>query len=110
MPRCDEMPCGQQYRLMCGRFTHKFTWKQLHRLYNIHNLGQLELRDLRATFNAAPTQEAPVIRPDKEGRRAEMMVWGLTPSWSADGKPGPINAKAETIATNGTFRAAFARR
>ncbi len=95
---------------MCGRFTYKYTWKQIHRLYNIHNLLQLELEELRASFNASPGQVAPVIRTDDQGRRAEWMRWGLTPSWSKDGKPGPINAKSETLAVNGMFRAAFAKR
>lgn len=95
---------------MCGRFTYKYTWKQIHRLYSIHNLLQLELEELRASFNTAPGQPAPVVRTDEQGRRAEWMRWGLTPSWSKDGKPGPINARSETLASNGMFRAALAKR
>lgn len=95
---------------MCGRFTRMYTWRRLHQLYNIHNLSQLELDGLRASYNVAPSQLTPVVRADEQGRRAEWMRWGLTPSWSKDGKPGPINAKCETAASNGMFRAAFGKR
>lgn len=96
---------------MCGRYTHKFTWKQLYRLYNVHDLTIEEYAELKASFNTAPSQKAPVVRLSSKGERAaELMTWGLVPNFSKDGKPGPCNARAETVATNGLFRGAFGRR
>ena len=36
-----------------------------------------------------------------------MARWGLHPSWAKDKGPRPINARLETIATNGMFRGPF---
>ncbi len=38
--------------------------------------------------------------------------WGLVPGWARDdsGRPPPVNARCETIATNGMFRKAYASR
>lgn len=63
------------------------------------------------SWNVAPTQETPVCRLDLESaREAVMMRWGFTPAWSRDGKPGPINARSESISTSGLFRRAFRER
>lgn len=110
---------------MCGRFTHKFTWQELHDLLS---RGQWPARLAAANseqlfasnYNVAPTQNAPVIRaiespaPASTGAIAGLEVaflrWGLAPHWSTDPKRGPINARAETVATNGMFRSAFKSR
>lgn len=65
------------------------------------------------TYNAAPTQQLPVYRVDREGdRRLELFRWGLIPNFVKEKRKGPpvINARAETVATNGYFRSAFRRR
>jgi putative SOS response-associated peptidase YedK len=93
---------------MCGRFTRLYTWKQLHALLDLRWPEALEIIP---SYNVAPTQIAPVCRIDSRGEREMVrMRWGLTPSWSPDGKPGPINARCETAATNGMFRSAYAAR
>jgi putative SOS response-associated peptidase YedK len=45
-------------------------------------------------------------------RRLNVLRWGLIPYYEKDPKGGrkPINARAETVATSGMFKAAFARR
>ncbi|GEN59136.1 hypothetical protein ANI02nite_10200 [Acetobacter nitrogenifigens DSM 23921 = NBRC 105050] len=43
-------------------------------------------------------------------RRLTLMRWGLVPSWATDMTLQPFNARAETVAENGTFRAAFRSR
>jgi putative SOS response-associated peptidase YedK len=50
--------------------------------------------------------------PETGGRRLSVLRWGLAPYHETDPKGGrrPINARAETVATSGLFRAAFARR
>ena len=63
-------------------------------------------------YNVAPTD--PVLTYGAQGpNTAEYMRWGLIPSWSKPGGrklPLAINAKAETLATNGMFKWPFERR
>jgi putative SOS response-associated peptidase YedK len=62
-------------------------------------------------YNVAPTQKVPVVRESAgEGRVIELMTWGLIPFWSKDGKPGPINARVETLKEKPTFRSAYEKR
>lgn len=93
---------------MCGRFTHRYKWQQLQRLLRL-TTPPLEFP---VRFNVAPSQMAPIIRAGKApaDRELAMLKWGLVPNFSQDGKPGPINARAESVATNGMFRAAFTKR
>jgi len=101
---------------MCGRFTATLTWQQLHDLYYITapdigpRQGELELKP---RYNVAPTQTVPIVRLDAAGNRElAMRRWGLIPSWANDPKIGykMINARAETVATAPSFRAAFKKR
>jgi putative SOS response-associated peptidase YedK len=93
---------------MCGRFTRLYTWKQLHTLLDLRYPADIEMQP---SWNVAPSQTTPVCRLDAEGARELVtMKWGFTPAWSKDGKPGPINARSETVAANGLFRRAFASR
>jgi putative SOS response-associated peptidase YedK len=93
---------------MCGRFTHLFTWKQLHRLLSLQGMESAISR----RYNVAPTQVAPVVIGDAAtgGNTLRQMQWGLIPSWATDRKIGSslINARGETIATKPAFRFAFA--
>lgn len=93
---------------MCGRYTHLFTWTQLHRLMELTTPPtQLALR-----YNVAPTQIAPVVLAAKSERRLKMLRWGLVPSWAKSGAFGArtINARSETVAGAPAFRAAFKQR
>lgn len=94
---------------MCGRYTHLYTWKQLHRLMELTT----PLVDLPMRYNVAPTQRAPVVRQSRANARTlDMLRWGLVPSWAKDLAVGSsmINARGETIASKPAFRAAFKRR
>ena len=70
--------------------------------------------NIPANWNAAPTEDLPVIRYDAKAaqRSLDVMRWGLVPFWAKDIKVGfaNINAKAEGIDTKPAFREAFARR
>ncbi|WP_245635980.1 SOS response-associated peptidase [Herbiconiux solani] len=74
--------------------------------------GRLE--DWRPSYNVAPTEEAPIVRDrliDGEiVRELDAASWGLKPSWAKPGGPSPINARLESVASNGLFRNAFAQR
>ena len=99
---------------MCGRFTQRFTWQQLHDLLQPGGPA----RNLRPRFNLAPGQDAAVVRaaaPAAGGgteRSLSLLRWGLVPSWSRDVRIGNrlINARSETAATKPAFRAAYRAR
>lgn len=64
------------------------------------------------TANITPGRPVAVVRLNGAGaRRVGMIRWGLIPHWTR-GVPThkPINARAETVATLGMFKAAFGRR
>ena len=68
---------------------------------------------IRKRFNIAPTQDAPVVRVDREGNRElAVLRWGLVPFWAKDLKVGTtmINARSEGIETKPAFREALKSR
>ncbi|GAB4114036.1 MAG: SOS response-associated peptidase [Acidobacteriota bacterium] len=88
---------------MCGRYT--LTRPEL-------IPDEFEISEVRIPprFNIAPTQEAPVVRLDREGRReGALLRWGLVPHWSAEKAPSArtINARAESLLERPSFRDAF---
>lgn len=95
---------------MCGRYHLSTPPEALATIF-----GFIDLPNLAARWNIAPTQSAPFIRAEENGaRRMEMARWGLVPPWA--GKPnakgaydGPplINARGETIAEKPAFRNSF---
>jgi putative SOS response-associated peptidase YedK len=116
---------------MCGRFAMNKETDDLI-LEFIARGGRAE--DWRPSYSVAPTDESPIIRErvrtagagdgdarggdadrdarddDTDGveRELEIAKWGLKPAWSKPGGPAPINARLESVATNGMFRSAFA--
>jgi putative SOS response-associated peptidase YedK len=67
---------------------------------------------LAPRYNIAPSQLLAVIapKPDRKKRGLALLKWGLVPEWYPDGKPGPINARAETVASKPTFADSFRER
>ena len=69
-------------------------------------------------FNVAPSTDVPIVNEavnlatGELDRHAELVHWGFVASWkkSFDERPQPINARIETVATNGMFRSAFRHR
>ena len=95
---------------MCGRYSSDLPPELIARVFGTIN----ELPNFPANYNLAPTQLAPVVRrhPETGARHLDLLRWGFLPYWTKDPKTArkPINAKAETVATSGMFRDAFARR
>ncbi|MBT8398628.1 MAG: SOS response-associated peptidase [Gemmatimonadetes bacterium] len=93
---------------MCGRYTLSVP---LSNLVDSFDVLPPEFEYL-PRFNIAPTQDAPVIAEDDNGRRMGLLRWGLIPSWAKEKAIGNrmINARAETVAEKPAFRSAFQRR
>ncbi|GAA2247971.1 SOS response-associated peptidase [Herbiconiux moechotypicola] len=96
---------------MCGRFTMSAETDELITEF-VARGGRLE--DWRPSYNVAPTEVSPIVRDRVvEGevvRELDGASWGLKPAWAKPGGPAPINARLESVATNGLFRGAFAQR
>jgi putative SOS response-associated peptidase YedK len=94
---------------MCGRFTQMLTWPELVRLYRVHDKA---IPNLRANYNAAPTQELGIIMPGLDGLTYKTARWGLVPVWAKDTKIGAqcINARIESAAEKPAFRSAWKSR
>jgi putative SOS response-associated peptidase YedK len=95
---------------MCGRYASFLPPDLIARLFGTRNA----LPNLKPTWNMAPTMDAPVVRrhPDSGERHLDALTWGFVPAFTKVLKEArrPVNARAETIATSGMFRNAFARR
>jgi putative SOS response-associated peptidase YedK len=68
-------------------------------------------RKLEPRFNAAPTQDLPVIL-NEDPSSIQLLRWGLVPFWAKDLSIGNrmINARAETLAEKPSFRTALKKR
>ena len=93
---------------MCGRYLLISPVEAMRRFFDVGGLLNLPPR-----YNVAPTQDAPVVRLDRDGRRELIqMRWGLAPLWAKDLSMGArcINARAESLEQKPAFREAFQRR
>jgi putative SOS response-associated peptidase YedK len=97
---------------MCGRARLSSDVSEIKLVFSIP--PERPTPNIPANWNAAPTEDLPVVRCDARtgGRSLDVMRWGLVPFWAKDIKVGfsNINAKAETVDTRPAFREAFARR
>lgn len=92
---------------MCGRYVFYEYQELSERLTNVSlNLSFFE--HFHPTWNAAPTQDLPVIVPEgDEVAAVRGMAWGLIPRWTRPGekpKIAPINARSETIGEKAMFK------
>ncbi len=93
---------------MCGRFTQRLSWAELHELMDLIGAPL----NLQPRYNVAPGQDVAIVRAADAGRRLSMLRWGLVPAWARDTAIGNrlINARSETVAEKPAFRAAYRRR
>ena len=97
---------------MCGRARLSSDVSEIKLVFSIP--PQRPTPNIPANWNAAPTEDLPVVRWDTRARERslDVMRWGLVPFWAKDLKVGfsNINAKAETVDTRPAYREAFQRR
>lgn len=89
---------------MCGRFG----LTRPERL-DLQRFGISALPELAPRYNIAPGTEILVVREREGARRAELLRWGLIPSWAKDPSIGDrmANARADTAHEKPAFRAAM---
>ena len=94
---------------MCGRYVVPNTTDELLSLFDASNSNAA---DWTPSYSVAPTDSAPIVREwihDETAQRdVDLASWGLKPSWAKPGGPAPINARLESVASNGMFLGAFA--
>ena len=94
---------------MCGRYQLVIPADELAALFALDEVPDA----FPPRYNIAPTQPVHVVHRAADGaRRADLMRWGLLPSWVKDPKAFPliINGRSETAADKPAFRNALRRR
>ncbi len=98
---------------MCGRYYRKSDKQRIAEHFGANPAPGLA--DIAPDYNVAPTTLQPVIRNSRHGGARELLLmrWGLVPFFAkslADFKGfSTFNAKAETVATQPTWRDPFKR-
>ena len=95
---------------MCGRFTNRYSWRQLKELYDLTT--PFLTSNFPPRYNIAPTQPSFVVRINDGKRELAEMRWGLVPYWSKDTKGAAkmINAQSESADIKPAFRDAWRAR
>ena len=93
---------------MCGRFVSASPPDQVAAYFDAEAPEAL----LEPSYNVAPTDDIYAIVEDGGVRHLDAFHWGLIPLWAKDAKIGSrmINARAESLASKGAFKSAFAKR
>ena len=92
---------------MCGRFG--LTRPEA---LNLERFGITELPPLVPRYNIPPSSDILVVRERKGVTGAEMIRWGLVPSWAKDPAIGHrmANVRSDTALEKTSFRAAMQKR
>jgi putative SOS response-associated peptidase YedK len=95
---------------MCGRYYNRAEKQRIAEAMHT----KVPRYNIAPSYNIAPQTFQPVVRLNHETgeRELTLMRWGLIPYWSKDEKIGysTINARAESVTTNASFREAIKRR
>ena len=109
---------------MCGRYGLPDDHPAMAKAFDVRPdlRRDIDWDDLMPRYNIAPTDQVPVVYQKSGDRLVEPMRWGLMPFRTA-GMRGrtaldqkgksintPINARAETVHSHGSFKRSFERR
>jgi putative SOS response-associated peptidase YedK len=89
---------------MCGRYTIFALDTDFEARF-----GAVPQKPLSPRYNAAPSQDLPVIRNDSPAEITHLR-WGLVPQWADDESTNFINARAETLHEKRSFADPFEQR
>ncbi len=95
-------------RRMCGRYVVAYDPQAL-----VTGFSVLRVPPFPRRWNVAPQSPVPVVYETREGERvADLMRWGLVPSWAKDAAIGHrlVNARSESAFDKPSFRQAVRRR
>ena len=109
---------------MCGRYGLPDDHPAMARAFDVRPdlRRDIDWDKLMPRYNVAPTDQVPVVYQKNGHRLVEPMRWGLMPfrtagmrgrtALDATGKSinTPINARAETVHSNGSFKRSFEKR
>lgn len=97
---------------MCARYALHHSGREIKYLFKVRAPDFVADAAESPTYNAAPTDEMPVIVWAEGQRQLEMMEVGLIPSWCRDikGCTRPVNARADGILEKPYFRTAVRER
>jgi putative SOS response-associated peptidase YedK len=101
---------NRRLRPVCGRYAITLPPDAIQNLFGTLN----PVPNFPPRFNAAPTDNLPVVRfdPARRIRSLDLLRWGLVPRWAPDLSAGAkaINCRSETAAQKPSFRDAYVRR
>lgn len=91
---------------MCARYTVAQSMTLLRERFG---LKAADVEELPLRYNVAPSQKAPVIVLEKDGRVLRHHSWGLIPAWAKDPNVAHklVNARSETVDEKPSFKASF---
>lgn len=94
---------------MCGRFTRKYTWREIYELYRLTSPAS----NVQPRYNVCPTDTIDTVIEREGSRELVPMRWGLIPAWWQKPikamKLATFNARAESVIQKPMFREAFKR-
>src|SRR4051794_32956881 len=91
---------------MCGRYTNTAGVEELNDRFNV----PIPTTEGTGRYKIAPTQEGLTIVAPRGEPQAEVMRWGLVPSWATEIKGPPmINARIETVTSKPAYRRLIGR-
>lgn len=92
---------------MCGRFGLTRPDK-----LDLQRFGIGQAPETPPRFNIAPGSDVLAVRQGKKGRRADLIRWGLIPSWAKDPSIGNrmVNARSDSALQRPAFRIPMQKR
>ncbi len=90
---------------MCGRFDIHTTLEIIAKIFDVDDVAC----DFVPNYNAAPSQQIPIVVHTGNKNRLILSTWGFLPSWAQEARTAysMINARAETIDSSRSYKEAF---